>query len=102
MSVLIKGMEMPEKCADCIFIDYFKGKWYCHTINDLLETGSNERDNRCPLVEVKTPHGRLIDADALKQELRTSNIIHHYGTQILVKIDNSKTFLEPEEGADNE
>ena len=62
MSILIKGMEMPTKCADCLFIDYFKGQWYCHSINDILETGSSKRDERCNLVPVP-PHGRLIDGD---------------------------------------
>jgi len=64
MSILIKGMEMPTKCADCLFIDYFKGQWYCHSINDILETGSSKRDERCNLVPVP-PHGDLIDRDAL-------------------------------------
>ena len=67
MSILIKGMEMPTKCADCLFIDYFKGQWYCHSINDILETGSSKRDERCNLVPVP-PHGRLIDADAAAKQ----------------------------------
>ena len=62
MSILIEGMEMPTKCADCLFIDYFKGQWYCHSINDILETGSSKRDERCNLVLVP-PQGRLIDGD---------------------------------------
>ena len=58
--VYISGMEMPTKCADCLFIDYFKGQWYCHSINDILETGSSKRDERCNLVHFP-PHGDLID-----------------------------------------
>ncbi len=60
MSILIKSMEMPTKCADCLFIDYFKGQWYCHSINDILETGSSKRDERCNLIPVP-PHGDLIE-----------------------------------------
>ena len=65
MSILIKGMEMPDECAKCVFIDYYKGQWYCHAINDLLETGQSYKDERCPLVEVPTPHGRLKDVDVI-------------------------------------
>lgn len=34
---------------------------------------------------------RLIDADALKRELKVCGIIDHYGTQVLIKIDNMPT-----------
>jgi hypothetical protein len=34
---------------------------------------------------------RLIDADALKRELKVCGIIDHYGTQALIKIDNTPT-----------
>lgn len=76
MTVLVKGMEMPGKCADCQFIDYFKGQWYCHIINDCLEAGMSKRDVRCPLTEVPTPHGRLIDADELFEKVPPGDIEH--------------------------
>lgn len=66
MSILIK-MPMPKNCGDCLFIDYFKGQWYCHCLNDLLETGSNKRDVRCPLIELP-PHG-LIDKQMLLRNI---------------------------------
>ena len=53
MSVLIKGMEMPQNCywcplrASCVFRIYLE-----------------ERPYDCPLIPVPD-HGRLIDADAL-------------------------------------
>ena len=34
---------------------------------------------------------RLIDSDALKRELKVCGIIDHYGTQVLIKIDNTPT-----------
>ena len=40
MAILIKGMEMPKSCFNC------------------------------PLIEVPEPHGRLIDADALVEDLK--------------------------------
>lgn len=49
MSVLIKGMEMPESCDDC-----FLPLRYCPY--------AMKPDGSCPLIELP-PHGRLIDAD---------------------------------------
>lgn len=58
MSILIKGMEMPQSCNACMFDVY----GLC-LINKNIE-GEDELTHSCPLVEVQ-PHGRLIDADAL-------------------------------------
>ena len=72
MGVYIPSMKMPRGCNKCEFIDYYKGHWYCHVLNDCLEIGlsyrDEHRDERCPLVPVP-PHGRLIDADALFKEM---------------------------------
>ena len=69
MSVLVRGMEMPKGCFFCpmrIKIDPDTIRCLA-TGNDFEETlaGTIERRNNgnCPLVEVKEPHGRLIDAD---------------------------------------
>jgi len=77
MSVLIKGMEMPKCCDACSFA------WW----SNLHQTGScdlldskqcfddystdyrTKRSEHCPLTEVPEPHGRLIDADKLKETL---------------------------------
>lgn len=59
MSVLVKGMEMPRCCAECgIDVDS------CKLWEEFIKR-REERHPDCPLVEVPTPHGRLIDADAL-------------------------------------
>lgn len=67
MSVLIKGMGMPESCEDCSaqIIDPTGGASGCavnHSI--ILRKRGERRPAECPLVEVPK-HGRLIDADAL-------------------------------------
>lgn len=56
MSILIKGMEMPKGCDDC-----FLPLRYCPRA--MKEKGE------CPLVELPTPHGRLIDAEGLSKLL---------------------------------
>ena len=58
MSVLIKGMEMPTNCNDCIF-----DTWGLCLINSNLEA-KDELTHSCPLVPVPE-HGDLIDRDAL-------------------------------------
>ena len=60
MGVLIRGMTKPADCLVCIFnIDG------CCIINRELEP-DDKLTHSCPLIEVPTPHGRLIDADALR------------------------------------
>ena len=64
MSVLIKGMDMPECCEVCPCYDWKED--ICR-ITDSPNDFSDTRVSDCPLVEIPTPHGRLIDADALME-----------------------------------
>lgn len=74
MSILIRGMKMPKACDDCI-VPLSK----C----DFLQ----KRADDCPLIEIPTPHGRLIDEDNIK-------IIAVQGRGIEV---DAPTILEAEE-----
>ena len=68
MSVMIKGMEMPETCDECRFKEgEFDTECYGRGIVCAVDGGSHEPryKSNCKLVEIPTPHGRLIDADAL-------------------------------------
>ena len=65
MSILIKDMEMPETCEECSFHCYHSdGEYVCvatplfYPMN--LANSKGIRKDWCPLVEVPTPHGRLI------------------------------------------
>ena len=60
MSVIVKGMEMPNICAYC-FID--TSECNLHESVNIWK----ERHPDCPLIELP-PHGRLIDADKLANE----------------------------------
>ena len=53
MSIIIKGMEMPNICAYC-FID--TSECNLHESVNIWK----ERHPDCPLVEIPTPHGWLI------------------------------------------
>lgn len=69
MSVLVKGMEMPEKCANCpICVAMPLGDYVVYHKCALLNLLASKRGRRndCPLIPIP-PHGRLIDADALKR-----------------------------------
>lgn len=74
MSVLIKGMRMPETCDDCQFHRYHSHYEYVCVATPLfypmnLANSKNIRKDWCPLVELPEKHGRLIDADALVPDI---------------------------------
>ena len=72
MSVLIKGMEIPETCDECRFKEgEFDTECYGRGIVCAVDGSSHEPryKSNCKLVEIPTPHGRLIDADALCDDL---------------------------------
>ena len=71
MSILIKGMDMPKSCGECEFNYYLEGGSYewCECV--ILHDDLNQFDTRrtdCPLVEIPTPHGDLIDRDIVRDE----------------------------------
>ena len=71
MSILIKGMDMPTNCENCRL--WYQDQDSEHNVwsrctalnhNEIIAFRTIRRAD-CPLVEVPTPHGRLIDADKL-------------------------------------
>lgn len=60
MSILIRGRGMPENCQECVCLndEYF----YCQAVGRQPQDENvvSRRPDWCPLVEVPTPHGRLI------------------------------------------
>ena len=110
MSVLIKGMEMPKSCGDCNFyyVDYEEGTANCLATSCYVQPHHYHKDNRdpdCPLVEVPTPHGRLIDADKLIEAIGTNFFEHggYYGNDyqdifelVCACIDDAPTIIEAE------
>ena len=73
MSVIVKGMDMPKNCAYCPLSEYRNTS--LGQILDCKRIGTvgsavrgthdvlNHRHPNCPLAEIHTPHGRLIDID---------------------------------------
>lgn len=72
MSVLVKGMEMPQKCGQCKLY-HAEYPMYCLAVEGHRTVGAPygmPRPDWCPLIEVKEPHGRLGDLDELKSKFR--------------------------------
>lgn len=87
MSILIKGAEMPKNCAEC--------RYSCKHYD-------------CPLVEIQSPHSRLIDADELycaiidkgqkneRGKYRIGDFWELTGREIKEVIDGQPTIIEAE------
>ena len=76
MSILIKGMEMPQNCRTCpMLFDGHNYRW-CNITGESLgiEETDNGRNEYCPLIEVP-PHGRLIDADKFEFEMNDKLLV---------------------------
>ena len=111
MSILIKDMEMPESCDKCRFCVngftdeapmYECGVQSYDNVSVLVESGGKPFDFRpdwCPLIEIPTPHGRMIDADKLKGRLvlhgNSSEQVQLYAN-ICEWIDLQETVIEAE------
>ena len=96
MSVLIKGMEMPKGCLECPFKDVgMNTMTQCMLVAGWVkyENDGYGIPSACPLVDVPTPHGRLIDAD----ELKRNTMFIFSGTVREKEIDEATTIIEAEE-----
>ena len=78
MSILIKGMEMPSECRMCRF-SYFKigTSMKCLILNE--NCARYRRLSNCPLVEIPSKHGDLIDRDSLQKQ---SHVIEEYHPEL--------------------
>ena len=103
MSVLIRGLSKPENCFSCPFFDVYSPTrssgdedYQCDLFVSLdYWQASGKADKACPLVEISTPHGRLIDADALNYshtDLAGNHLVY------LVDIEAAPTIIESEDG----
>ena len=103
MSVLIKGMKMPNNCMACDIeeVDDCGNEYRCPLIYKGY-TSKIRQDGKlpeCPLVELPEKHGRLIDADLLKNEYpHDTDWDYPVNTNCYVSesIDNAPTVIEAE------
>lgn len=82
MSLIINGMSLPSECSECLFSCYdvsVGAPAECIILGE--RSARYSRLKKCPLTEIPTPHGRLIDADEL-----TRRIERAYGDKDIVKL----------------
>ena len=60
--------DIPRGCERCPFNGHTKCRMMPIGFDEYPLVG--KRPDWCPLIEVETPHGRLIDADMLKSKFR--------------------------------
>ena len=98
MSVVVRGMEMPENCTRCDYIGLNLA------IGCPVISGTNGRATDCPLVALPDKHGDLIDRD----EVRNA-VLHHLGIKgeenllpaeksIFGNLIKAKAVIEAEDG----
>ena len=98
MSVLIKGMEMPKNCLIC---DCTNSEWGECVLDPEKRCPEDygQRAEWCPLIPVP-PHGRLIDADKLKEEFPHDEDWDYpvnTNSYVVETIDKSPTIIEAED-----
>ena len=109
MSLLIKGVEMPDSCLNCRFrttilknvlSPTMRASAYACLISGMeINNWYEEKHKDCPLVEVPAPHGRLIDDFKLLRALIKAfpnQSMNFYDTLERV-IDEVPTIIEAEE-----
>lgn len=99
MSVVIKGMRMPENCIKCPL--QFGGWCYVSppeidervapTVDEAAEQGKPEW---CPLVDLGK-HGKLIDADALEPDADYDD--GEYWAYSVAQVCSAKPVIEAED-----
>ena len=104
MSILIKGVEMPRSCFGCPFM-YARRFCSCNPEIEFTDDEYSELNGRydgCPLVEVPTPHGRLIDADALNtdnmMDVYIGGDLYRHEWSVDEWINSAPTIIPEEEG----
>ena len=102
MSYICKG-DIPKSCSKCPQRTLYHGISVCLAANKMKVSTSNKcRHDNCLLVEIPTPHGRLIDADELIKKLERhrdmcGDIEAQYGIDTAIRIlRNIPTIIEAE------
>lgn len=104
MSLLIKGVEMPDSCLNCRFrttmlknvlSPTMRTSVYACLISGIeINNWYEEKHKDCPLVEIPTPHGRLIDADEIEKCVHEWYDVGEYVFADIIR--NADTIIEAE------
>lgn len=106
MSLFIKSkVHLPSNCEKCPFNYADMSVGICIAADKTIDTRTygRKRHPDCPMTELPTPHGRLIDADKLSKKLERyrdmcGDIETQYGIDTAIRIlNNTPTIIEAEE-----
>ena len=98
MSVIVKGMQMPPTCSECwLAYDFMAcgvtgNRWFDQDNIDAGFDSNEARLSDCPLKEIPENHGRLIDADEMRNLWAGCSI----NGSILPLLDARPTIVEAE------
>ena len=88
MSVLIKGLEIPEEGAIRVVIQKHRGITVAYTGGDPYQRAHE-------VVELPEKHGRLVDADAFAEHLReTVKSVEAFAPQMAMALEAAVRDLE--------
>lgn len=93
MSIILKGIDMPKEGEHIVTLIKSNGK--CSYWKQETEYGICEPMQTVEATQIPTPHGRLIDADALKESIE--EVDRPSGYTALVHIQYAPTIIEAEE-----
>ena len=107
MSLLIKGVEMPDSCLNCRFrttilknvlSPTMRTSAYACLISGMeINNWYEEKHKNCPLVEIPTPHGDLVDRDDLIDEINRVTFVKRYDYDVAYNIvTDAETIIEAE------
>ena len=92
-SIIVKGMKMPSNCAHCICAN--DDTRYCAAAHEYIPMLG--KPDFCPLVALPDKHGRLVDADALIEDVDGDLTDSIAEGRAIEKIMEAKTVIEAED-----
>ena len=99
MSLLIKGVEIPKSCWFCWLFRHNNSEFFrCPITHRSVENCSKNRHKTCPLVEINTPHGRLIDENEVVKIVKDMHGLCRHDVLIdaIDRIQKLPTIIEAE------
>jgi len=95
MGVYVPKLKMPDTCEKCYFSGNSHDALYCTRTGNYVPF-DYDIEEHCPLIEIETPHGRLIDVDTLEHDTEWDEYCDGYISYSDLAIECAETVLEAE------
>lgn len=101
MSFIVTGADFPKTCSSCPccqVVDVSILENYCGALRDnpIIMDVFNSKLSNCPLVELPTPRGRLIDADELLKAFKKACEQDKHWVNFFALVESAPTVIEAE------